>query len=731
MATVLYRLGRLAFHRRWLVIGMWVVLLGFAGIGSQQLSGSTSETFSIPGTESQRAMDLLEKRTGASADTGTARVVFRAADGTTVDTAGRKRAIESAVTEMSGLPHVTSASDPFTTAAVAADGSTAVATVTYDVQAAELTKADQDQLFEAGDRAASAGLKVDYGGDAAQEKIGQSPAEGIGIAVAAVVLVITFGSLLAAGLPLITALIGVALGMMGVAIASGFTDVSSSTGTLATMLGLAVGIDYALFIVSRYRQELAAGHPRDEAAGRAVGTAGSAVVFAGATVVIALSALAVTEIPNITVMGLAAAGTVFVAVLIALTLLPALLSLMGNRIRGRRDDDTSGESGKPGRGERWGRFVVRRRVPLLVATVAVLGIVAIPATDLRLGMPSDATANPGTTQRAAYDAISDGFGPGTNGPRVVVADLTGSSDATGAVSDIEQRLAKVKGVASVTPGQIDKAGDTVIYTVIPTTGPEDEATVELVHALRDDASALKAATGATVFVTGATAVAIDVSDQLSSALLPYLIVVVGLALLLLLLVFRSILVPLKATAGFLLSVFATFGAVVAVFQWGWLADLLGVQTTGPVMSFLPIMLVGVLFGLAMDYEVFLVTRMREAFVHGAPDSIGLADSAIVHGFRHSSRVVVAAAIIMASVFAGFMFSSETIVKSMGFALAAGVLIDAFLIRMLVGPALMSLLGRRAWALPRWLDRVTPVVDVEGERLTRQLDTTEPRVLEPV
>jgi RND superfamily putative drug exporter len=726
MATVLYRLGCFAFHRRWLVIGVWVVLLVAAGVGAQQLSGHTSETFSIPGTESQRAMDLLEERTGSSADPGTAQVVFRDTHSTGVDTPAAKRAIESAVAEISGLPHVTAVSDPFSTGAVSGDASTAIATVTYDIQAAELTQSDQDRLFAAGDRAGSAGLTVDYGGDAAQEKIGQSPAEGIGLAVAAVVLVLTFGSLLAAGLPLITALVGVALGMLGVAIASGFTDISTSTSTLATMLGLAVGIDYALFIVSRYRQELASGRARDDAAGRAVGTAGSAVVFAGATVVIALAALAVTGIPNITVMGLAAAGTVLMAVLIALTLLPALLSLMGDRIRGRHDDDASGEPGKPVGGERWGRFVVRRRVPLLVVAVAVLGVVAIPATDLRLGMPSDATANPGTTQRAAYDAISHGFGPGTSGPLIVVADLTGASDAATAVPEIQQRLASVTGVASVTPGQVDKAGDTAVYTAIPTTGPQDAATVYLVHALRDDASAMKAATGATVLVTGATAVAIDISDQLSSALLPYLVVVVGLALVLLLLVFRSLLVPLKATAGFLLSVFATFGAVVAVFQWGWLADLLGVQTTGPVMSFLPIMLVGVLVGLAMDYEMFLVTRMREAYVHGAGP-----DHAVVEGFRHSSRVVVAAAVIMASVFAGFMFSSETIVKSMGFALAAGVLIDAFVIQMLLGPALMSLLGRRMWALPRWLDRITPSVDVEGESLTRRLDTPEERVLETV
>jgi RND superfamily putative drug exporter len=389
MATALYHVGHFAFSRRWLVIFVWIALLGAVGLGAQQLSGTTSEAFTIPGTESQQALDLLEERTGAAVDNGTARVVFRA-DGA-IDTPAARHAVESAVAEMSRLPHVTSASNPFETGAVSGDGSTAIATVTYDVQAAELTQTDQDQLFEAGDQASSAGLTVDYGGDASQEKVGQSPAEAIGIAVAALVLVITFGSLLAAGLPLVTALVGVAIGMMGVAIASGFTDVSSSTGTLATMLGLAVGIDYALFIVSRYRQELAQGHRGAEAAGRAVGTAGSAVLFAGATVVIALAALVVVGIPFLATMGLAAAGTVAISVLIALTLLPALLSLLGHRVHGRRDD-AAATSGRPKGGERWGRFVVRRRVPLLLATVAGLGILAIPATDLQLGMPSDASA---------------------------------------------------------------------------------------------------------------------------------------------------------------------------------------------------------------------------------------------------------------------------------------------------------------------------------------------------
>jgi RND superfamily putative drug exporter len=724
MATALYRLGRVAFRRRWFVIVAWIAMLGVVGLGASQLSGPTSEAFTIPGTQSQQAIDLLQERTGATADNGTARVVFQAPDGATVDSAQARQAVESAISEISGLAHVTSVSDPFTTGAVSSDGSTAVATVTYDVQAAELTSADQEQLFDAGDGATSAGLTVDYGGDAAQEKVGQSPAEVLGLAVAALVLVITFGSLPAAGLPLLTSIVGVAFGLMGVTIASGFTDISSSTSTLAMMLGLAVGIDYALFIVSRFRHELAAGHGGAEAAGRAVGTAGSAVVFAGATVVIALAALVVVGIPFLATMGLAAAGTVLIAVLVALTLVPALLGLLGERVRGR-DPEAPGDAARPARGERWGRFVVRRRVPLLVATVAGLGILAIPATDLRLGMPSDATANPGTTQRAAYDAISDAFGPGANGPLVVVADLADAAQPSDAAARIQNDLSAVPGVASVSTAQLDPAGDTAVYTVIPTAGPDDQATVDLVHTIREHAEAWQPSTGATVYVTGATAVAIDVSDQLSDALLPYLLVVVGLALLLLLVVFRSVLVPLKATGGFLLSLFATFGAVVAVFQWGWLSDLIGLETTGPVLSFLPILLVGVLFGLAMDYEVFLVTRMREAHVHGADP-----DEAVVEGFRHSSRVVVAAAIIMASVFAGFVFSSETVVKSMGFALAAGVLIDAFLIRMLVGPALMSLAGRWTWAMPRWLDRITPAVDVEGERLGRS-PASETRELETV
>jgi putative drug exporter of the RND superfamily len=738
MATLLYRLGRFSYRRRALVTVIWLVLLTGAGVGAVKLSGPTSDAFSIPGTESQQAIDLLKTRMpSSSVDSATARVVFLAGQDGTLTDATAKAAVESAVARLKTLPNVASVTDPYTSQAVSQDRRTAFAVVTYTVKAVDLTEADQSKLFTAGRTAQPAGLTVEFGGDAAQEKIGQSPAEGIGLVAAAVVLVITFGSLLAAGLPLLTAIVGVALGLLGVTIATGFTTIGSSTSTLALMLGLAVGIDYALFIVSRYRHELLVGHDGEDAAGRAVGTAGSAIAFAGATVVIALAALTVAGIPFLTAMGLAAAGTVFGAVLIALTLLPAVLGFLGRRVLGRSRPgflDTENGGRRAPLGERWARLVVRRRVPVLLAVIAGLGVLAVPSLDLRLGMPSDTTASPDTTQRKAYDALAAGFGPGFNGPLVIAADLSGADDRTAAVKTIQADLEAVQDVSYVSAATVNPAGNTAVYTVVPKSGPTETATEDLVHAIRAKATGWRAATGASVFVTGATAVAIDVSSKLSNALLPYLVVVVGLAFVLLALVFRSLLVPLKATAGFLLSLFATFGAVVLVFQKGWLASYLGVDTTGPVLSFLPILLIGVLFGLAMDYEVFLVTRMREEHVHGAEP-----DDAVVHGFKHSARVVTAAAIIMVSVFAGFIFSSETIVKSMGFALASGVVIDAFLIRMVVVPAVMSLLGQRAWALPRWLDRAMPDIDVEGQELTRTLtaarlaDATDERhaVLEPI
>jgi len=729
MATYLYRLGRAAYRRRTRVTLAWILIVLLAGIGAATLSGPTSDTFSIPGTESQRALDLLKERMPqAGVDNATARVVFTTSGTTKLTDPAAVAAVEKVVKDLEAQPRIASVVDPYQAKTIAPDQQTAFASVTYKVEAPEVTPADQEALFASGDSAKSAGVTVEYGGSAAQEQAGQSAGEVAGIGVAAVVLVITFGSLLAAGLPLLTALIGVGLGVAGIQIATGFFELGSTTPTLALMLGLAVGIDYALFIVSRYRHELLSGHSGEEAIGRALGTAGSSVVFAGLTVVIALAALSVVGIPFLTSMGLAAAGTVLVAVVIALTLLPAMLGYLGPRVlgrKGRNTKDAEGVGGAAPMGERWAKLVVKRRIPVLLGGVIALGILAIPATDLRLGLPSDADASPSTTQRRAYDQLTEGFGPGFSGSLLVAVDVAKlpQSDREAAATQVRTAVQGLADVATVTPVTFSPAGDTAILTVIPKSGPADAATEELVHAIRDRAAALP--TDASVYVTGETAVGIDVSEKLSAALVPYLLLVVGLAFLLLMLVFRSVLVPLKATAGFLLSVVATFGAVVAVFQWGWLGGLIGLDTTGPVLSFLPIFLIGVLFGLAMDYEIFLVTRMREEHVHGTG-----ADESVVTGFRHGARVVTAAAIIMISVFAGFVFSSEAIIKSIGFALSFGVLIDAFVVRMTLVPAVMSLLGSRAWWLPGWLERVLPNVDVEGEKLLQSLEATEPEAEAP-
>ncbi|MFD0689581.1 MMPL family transporter [Actinomadura fibrosa] len=720
MATFLYRLGRFSFRRRRLVALIWVGLLVLFGIGAAALKGPTSNDFSIPGTESQKAIDLLEERMPqASADGALARVVFAAPSGAKVTDPAAKAAVGQVVAKLRTAPQVASVVDPFQTGFVSRDGRIAYTQVTYKVPPIDVTDGARDALAAAAGPGRAAGLQVEMGGTATEAMPEQSATEIIGVAVAAVVLIITFGSLIAAGLPLLNAILGVGIAMAGITAATGLFEMSSTTSTLALMLGLAVAIDYALFIVSRYRHELEEGRPGEEAAGRAVGTAGSAVVFAGLTVVIALAGLAVVGIPLLTEMGLAAAFAVVVAVLIALSLLPALLGFAGRKVMGGWLPGLRGgrpAHGRPPLGERWARFIVRRPLPVLLAAVAGMAVIAVPALDLRLGLPGDEVAAPSSTQRKAYDLLDEGFGAGFNGPLMVVVDA-GRGGA--AKAPAERFAAEVKGlgdVAAVTAPATGPSGDTAVLTVVPKSGPSTAATEDLVSAIRDRGDGLRAATGARAMVTGQTAIAIDVSAKLGQALLPYLALVVGLAFLLLMLVFRSLLVPLKATLGFLLTVAATFGAVVAVFQWGWLAGLLGVAETGPIMSMMPIFLIGVVFGLAMDYQVFLVTRMREEFVHGAEPG-----AAVVTGFRHGARVVTAAAVIMIAVFAGFVASSESMIKMMGFALAAGVAFDAFVVRMTIVPAVMALFGRAAWWLPRWLARAVPNVDVEGERLRHLLD----------
>ncbi|AXE78411.1 MMPL family transporter [Streptomyces atratus] len=721
MATFLYKLGRLAFRRRRYVALIWVALLALAGFGAASASTATSSSFSIPGTEAQKAFDLLEQRfPDSSADGATARVVFKAPDGQKMTDPANKAEVNKIAGELkSGSDQIASVTDPYTAGAVSKNGSTAYVSVSYKVNSMELTDATRDALKDAGHTAQKSGMTVEIGGDALQVMPETGITEVIGVAIAAVVLVITFGSLIAAGLPLLTALIGVGIGVSTITALANVLDLGSTTSTLAMMIGLAVGIDYALFIVSRYRAELAEGREREEAAGRAVGTAGSAVVFAGLTVVIALVGLAVVNIPMLSKMGFAAAGTVVIAVLIALTLVPAMLGFAGKRVMGRKARKAA-EAGnrpeaKPNMGTRWARFVLRKPVWVLLVGVIGLGAIAVPAASLEMGLPDDGSQPTSTTQRRAYDLLSDGFGPGFNGPLMVVVDTAKSSDGKTAAKQVSDEISGIPGVVAVTPAQFNKAGDTAMITVVPKDRPSSTETENVVHAIRDSGKDIKSDTGAEVLVTGSTAMNIDFSQKMNDALLPYLALVVGLAFLLLMLVFRSVLVPLKAALGFLLSVVAALGAVVAVFQWGWLGSLFGVEQTGPIMSMMPIFMVGVVFGLAMDYEVFLVTRMREAYAHGEKPG-----QAIVTGFRHGARVVTAAAVIMMAVFAGFIGSSEQMVKMIGFSLAIAVFFDAFVVRMAIVPAVLALLGKRAWWLPRWLDRLLPNVDVEGEGLRKEL-----------
>jgi RND superfamily putative drug exporter len=721
MATLLYHLGRVAFRWRWFVTLLWVAVLGAVGFAAAKAPAAPDDGFTMPGIESQKAFDLLEQRfPGTAADGANARIVFVAPNGEKVTATDNRAAIEKLVTEAADGSQVAAAADPFQAKSVSKDASTAYATVTFKVKADQLTDTAKTHLERAIDTARNAGLTVEVGGDAlATQPAAGGSAEAIGIAIAAIVLLITFGSLAAAGLPLLTALLGVGISMSAILALGSAFGLSETTGTLATMLGLACGIDYALFVVSRYREERAKGHAPREAAGLAAGTAGSAVVFAGLTVVIALAGLSVVGIPMLTKMGLAAAGAVLLAVLICLTLVPAILGFWPGAVlsRGVRKGSKRGRKSTANNGgSRWARLVVRRPLPVLLLGVVGLGAIATPALNLQLGMPGDEAKSTATTERRAYDDLAEGFGPGFNGPLTIVVDAKKADAPKTAVATISKEIAATDGVVSVSPARFNEAGDTAVFSATPATSPTDEKTKQLVQTIRDERPGIESGTsGASFEVTGTTALNIDVAQKVQDALIPYLALVVGLAIVLLLLVFRSLLVPLKAALGFLLSVLAALGAVVAVFQQGHMASWLGVEQTGPIMSLMPIFLVGIVFGLAMDYEVFLVSRMREAYVHG--DGPG---QAIVSGFRHSARVVVAAALIMMAVFSGFIGAGASMIKMIGFGLAIAVLFDAFVVRMAIVPAVLSLLGDKAWYLPRWLDRLLPRVDVEGEALSHKV-----------
>ncbi|MEU5273665.1 MMPL family transporter [Streptomyces hygroscopicus] len=741
MATFLYRIGRWAFRRRRLVSGVWLGVLVVAVVAAAMAPEGKEEDLSMPGTESQKAFDLLDERFPQSNSQGAeARLVFRAPDGQRVTARENRAAVEDALGSLDGGDQVASTTDPYETGDVSEDGTIAYSTITYTADAVDLTEPTKSALEDAASQAREAGLTVEIGGSAldAEEEPGGTT-EIIGVVVAAVVLVLALGSVVAAGLSLLTAFVGVAVAFGLVSALAVPLGLTSTVAILALMLGLAVGIDYALFITSRFRDERARGSEPEEAAGRAVGTAGSAVVFAGATVFIALVGLGVVGIPELTRIGMGGAGAVALAVLVALTLVPALFGHFAERVsparakpgvwgralsRAVRKAPSSRRpgseqphpaptaAGRAGLATRWARFVLRRPAAVLLIAGLGLGAVAVPALSLELGLPGDESKSVQTTQRRAYDLLSEGFGPGFNGPLTVVVDMSEATDAPATTDLVVTTVRGVDGVASVGDPVLSRTKDTAVLTVVPRTAPNSGETKDLVHAIRGAVSGVEADTGAGILVTGTTALNIDISEAMSDALIPYLTVVIGLAVLLLTVVFRSVLVPVKAALGFLLSVGAAFGVLVAVFQWGWAADLLGIEQTGPVMSLMPVLIIGIVFGLAMDYEVFLFTRIREEYVHGAAPG-----EAIVGGFRHSGRVVAAAATIMVSVFAGFIGMSSPTIQTMGVGLAAAVAFDAFVVRMAIAPAVLALLGHRAWWLPPILSRVLPHGDIEGEKLS--------------
>ena len=727
MSTFLYALGHSVARHRWRALLVWVLLAGvYFGVTSVA-KGSLVNDYSIPGTESQAGIDTLNQQFPQASGT-TGQLVFTSTAGPITD---HQAAIEQQIKAIEKVKHVSSVDDPFASGAVGTMSSSkkyAQSQIQFDVSVTDLSATTVYQVEKAAKTPTGQGYTTTLGGDMyTPTGAGVGLTDLIGVFVAFVVLAVTFGSLVAAGLPLITAGIGVGITMSTILTVASFATISTTTPTLALMIGLAVGIDYGLFIVTRHRRQLAHGLAVEESIAQAEATAGSAVVFAGTTVIIALCGLAVANIPFLTVMGVAAACGVAVAVCAALTLLPALLAICGERLRPKPASHAVKLAGKAARGHtigaRWVAVVTRIPALTVVLVLLVIGVLAIPVKGLALALPDNGSADPGSPQRTTFDLIATEFGPGYNAPLLVTADIITSTDPKGTVQDLADDIAKIPGVVAITKQTPNSSADLGLVRVVPEWAQSDPRTTELVGKIRAQAPAWQDKLEITdITVTGTTAVAIDVNSRLSAALLPFGLVVVGLALILLMIVFRSIAVPIKAALGYLLSIAAALGTVTACFIWGWGAGPLGISEIGPLVSFLPIILMGVLFGLAMDYEVFLVSAIREDYVHGAGGAGGdRARHAIRSGFISSARVVTAAAVIMISVFAAFIPHGSSTIKPIALGLAVGVFVDAFGVRMTLVPAVLALLGDKAWWMPRRLDKVLPHIDVEGAALVRHVD----------
>jgi putative drug exporter of the RND superfamily len=722
MSGFLYRLAHFAFRRRRLVLAIWLAAAVTAIVLAQASGGKTNDNFTIPGTEAQNASNVLSAKLPAFSG-GQTTIVFATANGSAkVTDPAAKAAIEAAMGKVTSIPQVVSAVDPFQGKTIAPSGKVALGQVQWSAKPTDVKDANLDTLKSAMKPVQAAGVQVEYNGSVYpgwRVAVSELP-ELIGLVIAFIILMITFGAFAAAGMPILGAIIGVVTTLMGItAIASVLTIASAST-TVALMLGLSCGVDYGLFILSRHRTNLLNGMTPAESVPLAMGTAGSSVVFAALTVIIALCGLTVVGIPFLSVMGLAAAASVAVALLIALTLLPAMLGFAGTKVAkftrlpllGARAEKVARRSAadpdSPA-GASWSRFVVRYRVPVLIGGIALLGVLAIPAASIRLGLPSGASQSKQTTQRKAYDLTTEGFGAGFNGALLIVAQ---DVDSPAATNQIAGAISKLPDVAQVAP--LTAKNGVSLIRVTPKSGPNDQATATLVHTLRDDRKAIEGQTGAHILVGGTTASNIDVSSKLSSALPIFLVVVVGLAFILLTFAFRTILVPIKSILGFLLSMAAALGAQVAMFQWGWGEHIFGI-TPSETISFLPIIMLAIIFGLSSDYEVFVVSRIKEEYTKN-----GDARRAVQRGTALSARVVTAAALIMFSIFVAFMFTNDPTIKAIGFSFAAGVFLDAFVVRLTLVPAVMAIVRSKLWYHPEWFSKYIPDPDIEGQRLMAKL-----------
>lgn len=728
MSRFLHRLARFSAAKRSVVVSVWLAifigLVVMAATGMEVAGGD----FEIPGTESSDALTSLEQLfPGSDEKTESLQLVFQAESGSFTDPA-TVAVLESAVTSARSIPNVLDVSDPL--AMISAEGTVAMAEITVgDLNTDTALIDDVNHGLESViEPVQAAGVTVDIGGSLSETEAGLSITEVLGAVVAFVVLILTFGSLAAAGANMLNALIGVVIGVTGVFAWSAISPIEDSTLILSMMLGLAVGIDYSLFILSRFRDELRAGRSVNDAVPMAVGTAGSAIVFAGLTVVIALADLTIVNIPPITEMGLAAAGIVVIAVALSLTMMPVLLRTLGYRALSRRDRRiATGKAAAPERSgserigffERWVNVITSFPKQALIAGGELLMVLCIPFFFMETALSVPGGSEPESSERRAYDLIADSFGDGYQSPLVVLVE---SPDAATSATEAASTISALDHVAAVSELQGNAGNNAVILTVFSTHGPNDSETADLVKDIR---SVPAASDGSMMRVTGQTAVDIDINQKLADALLFYFFLIVGLAMLLLIVLFRSILIPVIASLGFLLSLGASLGTTVAIFQWGWFGSVFGVEEGKPLMSIFPIIIVGILFGLAMDYQVFLVSRIHEAHVRGLSNR-----NAIQDGFGRSASVVVAAATIMMAVFAGFALSGLEIVASLAFALAVGVLVDAFVVRMIVVPATLMIIGKASWWIPSWLDRLLPTIDTEGRTL-EEIDRKVPRFVPAV